>query len=93
MSLTKIEKYLDILLYFYSTDRATRNELAQKFEITYSTLSSLFRKWVDEGYLTRIEMDITYAGEDRFAYQITDKGIKLLKSLSKKLNDNLKSAK
>lgn len=93
MSLRKIEKYLEILLYFYSREKVTRNELVQEFEMPYSTLSSLFKKWINQGYLTRMEMQITYAGEERFAYEITNKGKKFLKQLQEILDNGLKEVK
>ncbi len=91
MSLRKIKRYLNILLYLYSNKTITLNQISQEFDIAYSTLSAMFKKWIDEKYLTRIEIDITYAGEDRYRYQITEEGINYLKNLEKKLKETLKS--
>jgi len=90
MSLDKLEKYIEILLHLYLNKTATRNQIADKYQITYSTLSSLFNKWIDEGYIVKVDIEITYAGEDRYGYQITEKGIGYLKNMQEKLNKTLK---
>ena len=90
MSLDKLEKYIEILLYLYVNKTSTRNQIVDKYQITYSTLSSLFNKWIDGGYILKVDIEITYAGEDRYGYQITKKGIGYLKNLQGRLNKTLK---
>lgn len=90
MSLRKIEKYIEILLYLFSNKTATRNQIAKEFRVKYSTLSSLFKKWIGEGYISKVEINITYAGEDRYGYQITEKGIFFLKNLHNRFSEILK---
>jgi len=92
MSLRRIEKYVEILLHLYSIKTATINQIVQEFKMRYSTLSSLFKKWTDEQYISKVERDITYAGEDRYSYQITQKGISYLKDLEEKLDKTLKNS-
>ena len=48
MSLEKIKRYIDILLYLYSNESITINQISHEFDIAYSTLSALFKKWIDE---------------------------------------------
>ena len=70
MSLPKIEKYINILLYLYSHKEATIIQVVNKFNMKYSTVITLFKRWKDDGYLTRIKIKEIKLGQDQYYYEI-----------------------
>ena len=89
MSLKKIEKYIEILLHLHSHENTTINHIVNKFDITYSTVRSLFKKWIKDKYISKVKIKGVKAGEPQYTYHLTNQGIDYLSNLTLKLNEEI----
>ena len=85
MSLRKVEQYIDILLYLHSNDNITMNSVVNQFKMKYSTVRTIFKRWLADNYILKVRIKDIKAGDDQYYYEITQAGVDYLKQLESKL--------
>lgn len=74
MNLSRVEKYLNIMLEICSTGSFTRTQISKRHEIPYSSIVTLFKSWVKTGFISKKNISNIKAGDDQYKYEITNKG-------------------
>ncbi len=83
MKIEKLKLYLNILLYIFKNRPTEVRAICNEFNLSYTTVEGLIKKWMEEGYIYRQQKEILLLGGDRFEYSMTDTGINLLRDLKK----------
>ena len=86
MSLEKFARYMDILVDLYGDRLITIMDYVKKYEMPYSSVITLFRRWVKEGYLKKIEIEEKKPGGAQYTYHLTPQGKTYVRSFFHKVN-------
>jgi predicted transcriptional regulator len=91
MKTSRIEQYVNLLLFIYGNPSCELATLKKELGMAYSTLHNLLEKWIEEKKIKKVRKDKIYLGGTKDEYSITQEGIDFLFRLKEVLNKKLKS--
>ena len=90
MSIRRIKKQVNILLHIHKNPGQSLEELANNVKIKYQNLYKKVEKYVKAGLVIKNKREPMVMGQPKFEYSLSEKAIKILKSMAQKINDTFK---
>lgn len=86
-----LEEFIDILLYLHKKGKVDLLTIQKECNIdTYLRLHRYFKNLEVEGIVDKLIREKIIMGEPKYDYQLSQKGLKLLKDISKNIDKALK---
>lgn len=79
MRIKTLNKYNKVLRILYFKKVTSIRDLEKAVGMSYNTLNSTLKSWVEEGFVERREKTPLLLGGDRFEFSLTSKGEDLVK--------------